>query len=151
MVTSNDDVLDKNDQFLEEASMFVIINGIYKVSTAMYNMKNSKEELETNYPVNSEGPKKPKSKILLQGDIFGEVSLLFGCKRTATVKAKMYSQCAQLRSKEFSQIISKYNWFKQYMARNIMQHYDDELKIFLMSCLKKVDYLSDPKIEPPAI
>ena len=45
------------------------------------------------------------------GDIFGEVSLLFGCKRTATVKAKMYSQCAKLNHSDFGNLTSNYKWF----------------------------------------
>ena len=39
MVTSNDDVLDEDENYLDEASMFVIITGKYKVQTAMFNMK----------------------------------------------------------------------------------------------------------------
>ena len=63
----------------------------------------------------------------------------------------MYSQCAQLKIKEFLQITSKYSWFKQYMMKNILRRYDDELRIFLVSCLKKIDYLSDENIESVAI
>lgn len=76
---------------------------------------------------------------------------MFECKRTATVKAKMYSQCAELKMKEFLQITSKYSWFKQYMMKNILRNYDDELRIFLVSCLRQIDYLSDSKIETAAI
>ena len=64
MVTSNDDVVDKNDQFLEDSSMYVIINGNYKVSTAMYLMKNRKKELDMNYPVDSSSGQKPAAKHL---------------------------------------------------------------------------------------
>lgn len=63
----------------------------------------------------------------------------------------MYSQCAELKMKEFLQITSKYSWFKQYMMKNILRNYDDELRIFLVSCLRQIDYLSDSKIETAAI
>ena len=53
--------------------------------------------------------------------------------------------------KEFLQITSKYSWFKQYMMKNILRNYDDELRIFLVSCLRQIDYLSDSKIETAAI
>lgn len=69
----------------------------------MYNMKNKRADLDANVPLDSKA-KKPKvytTKKLEPGDIFGEVSLLFGCKRTATVKAKMYSQCAKLNHSDF--------------------------------------------------
>ena len=86
--------------------MFIIINGKYKVQTAMYNMKNKRADLDANVPLDlkAKRPNVYTSKTLLSGDIFGEVSLLFGCKRTATVKAKMYSQCAKLNQKDFTKI-----------------------------------------------
>ena len=37
------------------------------------------------------------------------------------------------------------------MMMNIMRRYDDELKVFLISCLQKVDYLSSDKIEKAAL
>ena len=37
------------------------------------------------------------------------------------------------------------------MKKNLMRRYDDELRIFLVSCLTKIDYLSHPKIEPTAL
>ena len=54
----------------------------------MFDMKNIKKEIADNAP-----DKKPKIpvKLLEKSDYFGEISLLFGCKRTATVKAKKYS------------------------------------------------------------
>ena len=53
MVTANDDVVDKEDNPLEDSAMYVIINGNYKVSTAQYNMKNRKKDLDMNYPMSS--------------------------------------------------------------------------------------------------
>ena len=53
MVEANDDVVDKQDNPIENSAMYVIINGNYKVSTAMYNMKNRRKDLDMNYPVGS--------------------------------------------------------------------------------------------------
>lgn len=39
---------------------------------------------------------KKRTKGLKSGDMFGEVSILYGCRRTATVKAKQYCECAYL-------------------------------------------------------
>ena len=39
MVESNDDVVDEDEIYNEEARMFVIITGKYKVQTVMFNMK----------------------------------------------------------------------------------------------------------------
>ena len=64
MVEANDDVVDKQDNPIEDSAMYVIINGNYKVSTAMYNMKNKRKDLDMNYPVGSNASSKPKSKQL---------------------------------------------------------------------------------------
>ena len=53
MVEANDDVVDKQDNPIENSAMYVIINGNYKVSTAMYNIKNKAKDLDMNYPVSS--------------------------------------------------------------------------------------------------
>jgi CRP-like cAMP-binding protein len=75
--------------------------------------------------------------------MFGEVSLLFGCRRTATVKAKQYCECAYLGNKEFLQLLANHASYKQYLIKNIMKSYDDELRIFLVSCLREIDYLAN--------
>ena len=82
-------------------------------------------------------------KNLKAGDFFGEISLLFGCRRTATVKAKQYCECACIQKKQFSQLISNHGIFKSYLTMNIMKEYDDELRLFLVSCLRKIDYLQN--------
>ena len=63
----------------------------------------------------------------------------------------MYSQCAKLNHSDFSSVVQNFTWFKQYMMMNIMRKYDDELKVFLVSCLQKVDYLASDKIEKTAL
>ena len=42
--------------------------------------------------------------ILKQGDLFGEVSLLLNCNRTATVKTNMYSLIASLKKNDFDTV-----------------------------------------------
>ena len=46
------------------------------------------------------------NKGLKKGDFFGEVSILFGCRRTATVKAKQYCECAFLKNEDFRQLVA---------------------------------------------
>ena len=40
-------------------------------------------------------------------------------------------------------IISNHSFFKKFLVGNMMSAYDDELRIFLITCLKKVWYLRD--------
>lgn len=100
--------------------------------------KSMKEEGEANDALN----KKKSKKMLGPGYYFGEVSLIFGCKRSATVKAKQYSQCSMITQKEFQHLVSNHTFFRRFLVGNILKQYDDELKLFLVSCLREIDYLS---------
>ena len=83
---------------LDETKMFFIITGNYKVQSVMFDMKNKKAEIDAAAGIKVE---KNPSKKLHKGDFFGELAILFGCKRTSTVKAMQYSQCAHISSKDF--------------------------------------------------
>lgn len=41
---------------------------------------------------------------LRAGDHFGEIALIYGCKRTASVETKNYSTLAQLTKAEFTEL-----------------------------------------------
>jgi len=45
-----------------------------------------------------------KLNILRPGDYFGEISLIYGCKRTATVKSLKYSTLAMLEKSKYKEI-----------------------------------------------
>ena len=83
-----------------------------------------------------------KFKTLKSGDFFGEMSLLFGCRRTATVKAMQFCECAYIKRDNFLQLLANFNIFKQYLISNACKKYDDELRIFLLICLRKIPYLA---------
>ena len=82
-----------------------------------------------------------------KGDFFGEVSILFGCRRTATVKAKQYCECAFLKNEDFLQLIASNGFLKKFLVQNLMRNYHDELRLFLVACLKEIDYLKDTSEE----
>ena len=84
-------------------------------------------------------------KTLRPGDFFGEISLLFGCRRSATVKSRSYCGCSFLTNKDFRQLIANHGFFKKYLIMNIMKSYHDELRVFLVTCLKEIDYFKDTK------
>jgi len=121
------------------------MTGNYKVQSLMYEMQNKRKQMmhaEEN-PGQVVDPKKKLSKPLRSGDMFGEVSLLFGCRRTATVKAKQYCECAYLTNSDFNHMISAHPVLKAYLIKNILKSYDDELRIFLTSALKEISYFSN--------
>ena len=67
--------------------------------------------------------------------MFGEVALLYGCRRTATVMAMQYNSCGFLTFEKFSTICNAHPIFKKYLKNSILTKYDDELRIFLVTCL----------------
>lgn len=83
------------------------------------------------------------AKKLTAGDVFGEIALLYGCRRTASVKAKQYCECAFIKNVDFMLIMANHPIYKSYLVKQVMKTYDDELRIFLVNCLKSIDYLKD--------
>ena len=72
--------------------------------------------------------------------MFGEVAVLYGCRRTATVKAEQYNECAYLTNEQFWDMMNSYQVLKKFFKKQIRENYDDELRIFLVSCLREIDY-----------
>ena len=149
VISQNEPVLDEDDEFIDKVHCFFIMTGNYKVHSLMFEMNKKRKDAEANMAADnfdesvSLDQSKGRKKGLRSGDMFGEVSLLFGCRRTATVKAKQYCEAAYLESKDFLQLMATRRVLKDYLIRNIMKTYDDELRIFLVTCLKKVDYLQN--------
>jgi len=42
--------------------------------------------------------------LLIDGDHFGEISMLFDCKRTATVRSESYGGLALLKKKDYQEL-----------------------------------------------
>ena len=66
------------EQFEETDTMFLLAKGACEVSIV------------------DEKKNRHKLKVMRPGDYFGEISLIYGCKRTATVKSSKYSTLAML-------------------------------------------------------
>ena len=109
------------------------MNGDYAIQTLMFNMSKKIQQLEDDSHA--------KTKMIHKGDMFGEVALLYGCRRTSTVMSMQYSSCAFLRYEQFQTICQGHPIFKKYLKQQILSNYDDELRIFLVTCLQQIDYL----------
>ena len=67
------------EQFEETDTMFLLAKGACEVS------------------IQDQKKNKYKLKVMRPGDYFGEISMIYGCKRTATVKSSKYSTLAVLK------------------------------------------------------
>ncbi len=87
-----------------------------------------------------------KTRTLYPGDHFGEISLIYNCKRTATVVANNYCTLAKLPQKKYREAVLKYPNFAEELKQQIFE-YDDEIKIFLNTYMGKIDYLQNAERE----
>jgi len=85
---------------------------------------------------------KRKKKILMDGDYFGEVSFLYNCRRTATIKAKQYGTLGQINHDVMNELLREFPDFKKHLQRDVVKLFNDDLKLFLLNALKRVDYLA---------
>ncbi len=87
-----------------------------------------------------EGHEELLARVLQPGDHFGEISLLYGCNRTATVSANNYCTLAKLSKSHLDELTHKYSKLVQKFKDRIY-HYDDNVKLFIEKMMYKVNFL----------
>lgn len=88
----------------------------------------------------SEKRKPIKNKKYLRiGEYFGEISLLYGCKRSATVLSTKYSSLALLTKEKFKEIATEYPDLVNILKDGIFK-YNDRMKRFVTHMIDRVDY-----------
>ena len=110
VIKQNDKVVDDDGMWERDAKVYFIIAGNYKVESLMFNMQKKQKDVKSDPNKND-----ITAKGLKKGDFFGEVSILFGCRRTATVKAKQYCECAFLKNDDFRQLIASNEFLRRYL------------------------------------
>ena len=112
-----DDFIVKQDD--DAAHFYYIVEGQCKVSI----IDHKKQTIELPY-------------TLVTGNYFGEIGLLFNCKRTATVKSVNYCNFARIDKTKFEETPQKLLDQLKFQSYN----YRDGFKQFKMKMLKQVDY-----------
>ena len=77
---------------------------------------------------------------LKKGDYFGEVSLIFDLRRTASVTAQNYCTLGKLTLKTLHSILSHFPHFRNSLVQRT-HNYEDTMKMFQIQSLRKIDYL----------
>jgi len=78
--------------------------------------------------------------IIKPGDLFGEIALLCGCKRTASVKTSTYSTLARIDRANFKDMCQQYVGLTDKLKAKL-KTYNDKLKIFLKLILRSVPFM----------
>jgi CRP-like cAMP-binding protein len=85
-------------------------------------------------------------RIIDEGCHFGEISMIYGCPRTATVTSIYYLQCAKITRVNYDELLLVYPVLND-LARHSIKSYDDPLKTFLEMSLNNVEYFAQfPKV-----
>mmetsp|Transcript_22438 Transcript_22438/g.27635 ORF Transcript_22438/g.27635 Transcript_22438/m.27635 type:complete len:471 (+) Transcript_22438:1479-2891(+) len=150
IVMQSDIIKDEQGEYIDDkAKFYLILNGDFKVSTLKFNkQKHKKKNKDAKKAVTSKSGKGNEfKKVLGPGEYFGEVAFLFDCGRTSTIKAKLYSTLGTLNHEQTNSLLTGYPIFKNHLKNDVVRVYDDDLKLFLMHALRRVDYLANVKDE----
>ena len=152
VINESESILNEDDDrewYEDKAKFYIILNGNFKVSSQRFN-KRKKEHysaIDDLFKKDEKDPHKASQKKLVSGDYFGEVSFLYKCRRTATVKAKLYATLGCIGHENMNEILRDYPNFRNHLQNDIVKIYDDDLKFFLTAALRKIDYLANVKDE----
>jgi CRP-like cAMP-binding protein len=80
-----------------------------------------------------------KFKVLVTSDYFGEISMIYGCRRTATITSKKYTTLAMLPRAKFKDIQTEFPEMPEVLKQGIYM-YADRAKRFMSATIKKIDF-----------
>ena len=78
-------------------------------------------------------------KLVVEGEHFGEIGLLYKCKRTATVVSRNYNTMARLSKANYAEVISEFPIYQKYLIKQVFC-YRYRSKLFLRNVLNQIDY-----------
>ena len=78
---------------------------------------------------------------LKEGDHFGEISLIYKCKRSATVTSSNYNTFARIYKPRFREVISEFPEYETCLKNNAIKKYRDKKIEFILRMIKRVEYL----------
>lgn len=84
--------------------------------------------------------------MLVEGDQFGEIGLIFNCQRTCTIISRSYSTMARLTYNRYRMLASDFPNFRKQMIKQIGRYKDDRMK-FLKRIITKLPFFQFQKKE----
>lgn len=82
-------------------------------------------------------------RVLAEGDHFGEVALLYRCKRSASVISRNYNTLANMEDERFRELIAEYPEYEIKLKQHVRQNYKDPKIKFILDMLQRVDYFKN--------
>jgi CRP-like cAMP-binding protein len=83
-------------------------------------------------------------RLLDEGDFFGEIGMIYGCKRTATVVSRNYNTFSRIAYIQYREVVNEFPDFKNAMKINVFS-YKDVFAIFLRELVMQLPYVSEKR------
>lgn len=77
--------------------------------------------------------------LLTEGDLFGEIAMIYKCIRTATVISRNYNTMARISYGRYREFINEFPIFQVMLKKNVLQ-YDDPWLKFLTNAIFQIFY-----------
>ena len=84
---------------------------------------------------------------LVLGQHFGEIGLIYGCERTATVYSMNYNTYAVMKKQLYRRLIQDYPEYEACMKRQVVSNYRDHRVEFLQAMVKKIEYFDQAPVD----
>lgn len=81
-------------------------------------------------------------RILRSGDYFGEISMIYGCRRTATVSSRKYTTLALLTRAKYKEIVTEFPELVGQLKEGIYK-YNDRMKKFMKDSINRIEYFQN--------
>lgn len=116
-------------------------NAIYLISKGECLVEVSEDSSSFKTSMSSSSKKKKNTnedkekKVLRPGYLFGEISIVYNCLTTATVKAKKYCNLGKLTKEKYKEIITMHPKIQDEIKTGIYE-YDDKMLNFIKKSMK---------------
>jgi F-box/leucine-rich repeat protein 7 len=85
-------------------------------------------------------------KLLVEGDYFGDIGILYNFARTSSVICRNYNTMARLSHTNFKSMVSDFPLLKKHMFKQIYQYQDSNIN-FAKDVMNKIEFLQDISIK----
>jgi len=84
--------------------------------------------------------------VLIDGDHFGEIGMLFDCKRTTSIISENYGNLALLKKSSFLELSKAFEMFPSLLRKQTFK-YDDHLTFWLNFEMSKISYFNNLSLQ----
>ena len=78
--------------------------------------------------------------ILVEGDHFGEISLIYKCKRSASVISRNYNTLAKITGNRYRELVAEYPEYEVELKKYVREKYKDPKIRFVLDTIERVEY-----------